>query len=394
MPQLTPTLALVATLGLAQTAAAQPPPPQPAGGRGQQDTLVSPEGHPDRSVTFRLRAPQASTVTLTGDWLATLSSSTGGPVPMTKDASGVWSVTTPPLEPTVHLYSFTVDGMNIADPINPKIKLRVRTSASLVEVPDSPPAPWQLRDVPHGSVDWNWHHSAAYNDTHEFLVYLPPGYFTSKARYPVLYLVHGAGDTALGWTTAGAANLILDNLIAEKKAAPMIVVMPFNGSSATAASAPAGGRGAGGPAPTPFEDYMLKELIPYVDAKYRVAPGRQNRAMAGLSAGGAATYNIGLKHLDMFSGFGFFSAAGGGGADFATRYAQLAADAKTANARINVLWIGCGTEDPLIKGAKTFDAELTRLQITHTYAERAGGHVWPIWRWALSEFAPQLFRKR
>jgi len=394
MPQLTPTLALVATLGLAQTAAAQPPPPQPAGGRGQQDTLVSPEVHPDRSVTFRLRAPQASTVTLTGDWLATLSSSTGGPVPMTKDASGVWSVTTPPLEPTVHLYSFTVDGMNIADPINPKIKLRVRTSASLVEVPDSPPAPWQLRDVPHGSVDWNWHHSAAYNDTHEFLVYLPPGYFTSKARYPVLYLVHGAGDTALGWTTAGAANLILDNLIAEKKAAPMIVVMPFNGSSATAASAPAGGRGAGGPAPTPFEDYMLKELIPYVDAKYRVAPGRQNRAMAGLSAGGAATYNIGLKHLDTFSGFGFFSAAGGGGADFATRYAQLAADAKTANARINVLWIGCGTEDPLIKGAKTFDAELTRLQITHTYAERAGGHVWPIWRWALSEFAPQLFRKR
>lgn len=394
MSQLTRTLALVATLGLAQTAAAQPPPPQPAGGRGQQDTLVSPEVHPDRSVTFRLRAPQASTVTLTGDWLATLSSSTGGPMPMTKDASGVWSVTTPPLEPTVHLYSYTVDGMNIADPINPKIKLRVRTSASLVEVPDSPPPPWQLREVPHGSVDWNWHHSAAYNDTHEFLVYLPPGYFTSKARYPVLYLVHGAGDTALGWTTAGAANLILDNLIAEKKAAPMIVVMPFNGSNAAAPGAPGGGRGAGAPAPTPFEDYMIKELIPYVDAKYRVAPGRQNRAMAGLSAGGAATYNIGLKHLDLFSGFGFFSAAGGGGADFATRYAQLAADAKTANARINVLWIGCGTEDPLIKGAKTFDAELTRLQITHTYAERAGGHVWPIWRWALSEFAPQLFRKR
>jgi len=383
-------------LGLAHLAGAQTPTPPP-GGRGQQDTLVSPEVHPDRSVTFRIRAPQATTVTLTGDWLATLSSSTGAPMPMTKDASGVWSVTTSPLEPTVHLYYFTVDGMNIADPINPKIKLRVRTSASLVEVPDSPPAPWQLRDVPHGSVDWNWHRSAAYNDTHEFLVYLPPGYFTSKARYPVLYLVHGAGDTALGWTTAGAANHILDNLIAEKKAVPMIVVMPFNGSNA--ATPPAGrgadaGRGGGGPVATPFEDYMLKELIPYVDAKYRVAPGRQNRAMAGLSAGGAATYNIGLKHLDLFSGFGFFSAAGGGGADFATRYPQIASDAKSANARINVLWIGCGTEDPLIKGAKTFDAELTRLQIKHTYVERAGGHVWPIWRWALSEFAPQLFQKR
>jgi enterochelin esterase-like enzyme len=113
-----------------------------------------------------------------------------------------------------------------------------------------------------------------------------------------------------------------------------------------------------------------------------------------LEGGLIAPALLGLEHLDLFSGFGFFSAAGGGGADFATRYAQLAADAKTANARINVLWIGCGTEDPLIKGAKTFDAELTRLQITHTYAERAGGHVWPIWRWALSEFAPQLFRKR
>ena len=133
---------------------------------------------------------------------------------------------------------------------------------------------------------------------------------------------------------------------------------------------------------------MLKELIPYVDAKYRVASGRQNRAMAGLSAGGAATYNVGLKHLELFSAFGMFSAAGGGGADFATRYPQLAADPKGTNAKINVFWIGCGTEDPLDKAAKTFDAELTKLQIKHAYADREGGHVWPIWRWALAEFAP------
>ncbi len=162
---------------------------------------------------------------------------------MTKDASGVWSVTSEPLEPTVHLYFFTVDGLAIADPINPRIKLRVRTSASLVEVPGTPTPLWQVRDVPHGSVDWNLHHSTSYNDTHEFLVYLPPGYFKSNARYPVLYLVHGAGDTALGWTTAGAANLILDSLIAEKKAVPMIVVMPFNGSNNPApASTRADGR--------------------------------------------------------------------------------------------------------------------------------------------------------
>ena len=170
------------------------------GGRGAQDTLVSPEVHPDRTVTFRIRFPQATTVTLTGDWLATPATPTGGTVPLTKDADGVWSVTTEPLEPTVHLYFFTVDGLAIADPINPRMKLRVRTSASLVEVPGSPVPPWQVRDIPHGSVDWNVQHSTAYNDTHEFLVYLPPGYFQSTARYPVLYLVHGAGDTAMGWS--------------------------------------------------------------------------------------------------------------------------------------------------------------------------------------------------
>ena len=381
---------------------AVPPAQGGRGGRGAQDTLVSPEVHPDRTVTFRIRFPQATTVTLTGDWLATPATPTGGMMPMTKDAEGIWSVTSEPLEPTVHLYFFTVDGQAIADPINPRMKLRVRTSASLVEVPGSPVPLWQVRDIPHGSMDWNLHHSAAYNDTHEFLVYLPPGYFQSTARYPVLYLVHGAGDTAMGWGTAGAANLILDSLIAEKKAVPMIVVMPFNGSN-NPATAGGGGRGAGpsagsgqagAPAVSPFEEYMLKDLIPYVDAKYRVAPGRDNRAMAGLSAGGAATYNIGLKHLELFSAFGLFSAAGGGGADFATRYPQLAANAKETNGKIHVFWIGCGTEDPLDAGAKTLDAELTRLQIVHTYMDRAGGHVWPVWRWTLSEFAPRLFQKR
>jgi enterochelin esterase family protein len=138
---------------------------------------------------------------------------------------------------------------------------------------------------------------------------------------------------------------------------------------------------------------MLKDLIPYVDAKYRVAPGRENRAMAGLSAGGAATYNIGLKHLELFSAFGLFSAAGGGGVDFETRYADLAKNPKDANAKIKVFWIGCGTEDPLDAGAKSLDAELTKLQIAHTYMDRPGGHVWPVWRWALSEFAPHLFHK-
>lgn len=357
-------------------------------GRGPQDTLVSPEVHPDRTVTFRMRAPQASTVTLTGDWLASRTSSTGGTVPMTKDSSGVWSVTTPPLEATVHLYSFTMDGVNMADPVNPRIKLRVRTSGSLVEVPGDPVPAWGMRDnVPHGSMDWNTQHSSVYGDTHEFLVYLPAGYHTGKAKYPVLYLVHGAGDTAMAWGTAGAANLILDNLIADKKAVPMIVVMPFNGSNAPAQ--PNAGRGGGN---TLFEDYMLKELIPFVDANYRVAPGRQNRAMAGLSAGGGATYNVAFKHPELFSSAGLFSAAGIG-ANFAARYPQLASDPKGTSAKFPVIWIGCGVVDPLDDASKAFDGELTKLGIRHIYRDREGGHVWPVWRWALSEFAPLIFHK-
>ena len=377
--------ALVGTvLGFGSFGSAQAPP----AARQPQDTLVSPEVHADRSVTFRVRAPQASAVTLTGDWLATPEAPTGGTVNMTKDATGIWSLTTSPLEATIHLYSVTVDGLNIADPVNPKIKIRTRTSASLVEVPADPAPVWQTQLVPHGSVDWNWQHSAVYNDTHEFLVYLPPGYEKGGARYPVLYLVHGAGDTALGWTMAGATNVVLDNLIAQKKAAPMIVVMPFNGG--TAAAPPAGGGLNANPA---FEEYMLKELMPFIDAKYRTAPGRKNRAMAGLSAGGAATYNVGMKHLEIFSQIGMFSAAGTGGGDFATKYAQLAADPKGTNSKLDVLWIGCGRQDPLVKGANAFDAVLTKLQIKHTYMDRDGGHVWPVWRWCLSEFAPLLFKK-
>jgi len=357
-------------------------------GRGQQDNLVSPEVHADRTVTFRLRAPQASTVTLTGDWLASRTSPTGGTEPMTKDSSGVWSFTTPPLEATVHLYSFTMDGVNMADPVNPRMKLRVRTSGSLVEVPGDPVPVWGMRDnVPHGSMDWNTQHSNVYGDTHEFLVYLPAGYHTSKAKYPVLYLVHGAGDTAMAWGTAGAANLILDNLIADKKAVPMIVVMPFNGSNAPAQ--PAAGRGGGN---TLFEDYMVKELIPFVDANYRVAQGRQNRAMAGLSAGGGATYNVAFKHPELFSSAGLFSAAAIG-ANFAARYPQLAADPKGTSAKFPVIWIGCGVVDPLDDASKALDGEMTKLGIRHIYRDREGGHVWPVWRWALSEFAPLIFHK-
>src|SRR4051812_46040096 len=208
--------ALLASMAFAQRA------PAP-GGTG----VTSPEVHPDRTVTFRLMAPKASEVTLTGDWLAS-------PAPLTKDDKGVWSVTLGPLEPGLAIYSFALDRLAIADPGNPRIKLRARGSGSLVDVPGTGNELWIPRDVPHGTVDLTWHKSKVLDgETREFRVYTPPGYeHNPDARYPVLYLLHGNNDTQAGWVDVGRANVILDNLIAERKAVPMIVVMPF-GHAAT-----------------------------------------------------------------------------------------------------------------------------------------------------------------
>jgi len=379
-------------LATASLALAQGVPAGPAAqaGRGLQETLVSPEVHAGRTVTFRLYAPKATEVTITGDWMATLESRTGGTAKMTKGADGVWTFTSPPLEPTIHLYFFTPDGLNIADPVNPLLKLRNRTSASLVEVPGDPAPVWQLQQVPRGTVDFNWQHSAAYNDEHQFAVYLPPGYRTGSARYPVLYLVHGGGDVFSSWVTAGAANIILDNLIAQKKAVPMIIVMPYNGGNyprlPLEQGAPAGG------ASSRFEEYMTKELIPYIDANYRTLADRKSRAMAGRSAGGGATFNVGLKHTELFSQFGFFSSGAITG-EAAGRYPDLAS-AKAAEGKLDLIWISYGNQDPNHKGAEAFAAALANNGVRHTYVTRDGGHVWPVWRWSLAQFAPLLFRIR
>jgi enterochelin esterase family protein len=349
-----------------------------------QSTVVSPEIHADRTVTFRLYAPMATNVTLTGDWLATLATRTGGVTKMTKGADGIWSYTSTPLEATGHLYFFTLDGLDIADPVNPVTKSRSRTSASLVEVPGNPTPVWQLQSVPRGSVAINTQHSTAYNDEHSFAVYLPPGYQAGAKRYPVLYLVHGSGDVFISWTTAGNANIILDNLIAQKKAVPMIIVMPFLGRAYPQVPAD--------PGREQFDDYLIKELVPYIDANYRTVANRKNRAMAGLSAGGGATFNVGLKHPEVFSEFGFFSAGEIAPANI-NRYPWLASK-KAAAEKFDLFWFSYGNEDPNHVPAGAFDQALTSNGIDHTYYTRDGGHVWPVWRSSLTEFAPRLFRNK
>lgn len=367
-------LFLIAALLTATIIFAQPPP---------NDGLVSPEVHADGKVTFRIRAPKANEVTLFGDWVPP-----GTKLPMTKDAEGIWSTTISGIEATLHLYSFTVDGVTIADPVNPRIKLRQRTSGSIVEVPAHPAAPWEVRDVPHGTVEVNWLRSTVISgETRQVFVYLPPGYDKNpKQRYPVLYLLHGSGDTAESWTQAGSANLILDNLIAEKKAKPMIIVMPL-GHAVPFGSPPDIAR-----KNVPLmEEYMLKEILPFAEAKYRIAAGRQNRAIAGLSMGGGQTFAIGFGHLDLFSSIGVFSSAPG--QDWAAKNKALLDDAKATNAKLNVFWYGVGDKDTVFPRAKEASDLFNKQKIQHTFRTYEGGlHTWPIWRRCLSEFAPLLFQ--
>jgi enterochelin esterase family protein len=346
------------------------------------ESLKSPEVSPNHQVTFRIFAPKASEVTLTGDWLGT-----APPPKLTKDERGVWSVTLGPFEPSIYIYSFTVDGGAIPDPVNPRIKLRARTSASLLEVKDDTPSFWEAHDVPHGTVEINWEKSKVIGgETRAIWIYTPPGYAQNTQRFPVLYLLHGSNDTAAGWTMAGNANFVLDNLLADKKARPMILVMPFGHATEFGVPVPQGGI----TNDALFEDYLLKDVIPTVEARYRVVPGRENRAIAGLSMGGGQSLRIGLGHLDLFNAVASFS--GAIPADFETRFAGLLKDSQGTNERLKTLWIGCGQQDSLFPRSKNLADLLTKYQVRHVFHPTDGVHNYTVWRKYLAEYAPLLFR--
>lgn len=350
--------------------------------RPLSDTLQSPEVSSDHHITFRIFAPKASEVTVTGDWLGSAT-----PPKLIKDERGVWSITLGPFEPSIYIYSFNVDGVAVPDPVNPRIKLRARTSASLVEVDDNSPAFWEPRDVPHGAVEINWERSRAIEgETRAIWIYTPPGYAKTSRRYPVLYLLHGSNDTAAGWTMAGNANFVMDNLLAEHKAVAMIVVMPFGHATAFGVPVPQGGV----TNDALFEEYLLKDVIPTVEARYRVSPERGNRAIAGLSMGGGQALRIGLGHLDLFSAIASFSGAVPG--DFETRFAALLKDAESTNQKIKTLWIGCGQQDSIFPRSKNLSDLLTKYQVKHIFHPTDGVHNYTVWRKYLAEYAPLLFR--
>lgn len=367
-------------LAIAQDAKPAPtPPPQ------RPPWLDTPEVHSDNSVTFRFLAPNAQEVKLAREGAE--------PMPMQKDDKGVWTVNTAPLPPDYYGYSILVDGVRSLDPYNHGLVPNLLSPGNFVHVPGPPSLPWELNDVPHGEVRHHFYRSEVANDQRDFYVYTPPDYDPSaKKTYPVLYLLHGYSDDASGWTAVGRANLILDNLIAQGKAKPMIVVMPLGYGTMEVIRV-----GWGGISNHPevreesfrkFRDALLTEVMPKVESEYRVTRDRNSRAIAGLSMGGAESLRVGMNGLDKFAWIGAFS-AGGMPDEFEKVFPGLDA---TANQQIKLLWIACGTEDRLITPNRNLREWLKARGVQHTDIETPGMHAWMVWRRNLAEFAGLLFR--
>ena len=417
-----------------QPTSSTPAPPPPGGaplgagrglGRGG-GTVKSPEVGTDSRVTFRLRAPNAREVA---------ASLAGNSLPMQKDAQGVWSVISSVLAPGIYTYSLVVDGTSINDPNNRQVQTSFSGFQSMFAVPG--PDPWlPAGNVPKGAIARHRFHSALANDDRDFFVYTPAGYDVRRAKaYPVLYLLHGLGDDAERWMTGGGgAHNILDNLIAQGKTAPMVVVTTLGyGTSA-------GPSGNSGETVTGYAKILLAEVMPRVQKSYHVSTNREDRAIAGLSMGGAEAIYTGLNNLDKFAWLGSFSGAfvmwprgatapAAGPAEPASTAAPSAAsaggapppaaaqggagpgrgrgvpldasvfernfpglDAK-ANSRIKYMVITCGTADGLLGVNRQFKTWLTTKNVRFTDVEVPElGHVWPLWRQNLTDFVQTIFK--
>jgi len=377
---------LILSIALSWLSFAQAPGKGAAKGGGRAAPAVPGyEVGTDRRVTFRLRAPEAATVTVSGDFAT-------GAQTMTKGPDGVWTLTTAPLRAAVYNYRFTVDGIATSDPSNPMLGTADRgNGASLLEVQGDKPSPWSLQPVPHGNIHINTYVSKTLKATRNIYVYTPPGYETSTTRYPALYLMHGAGGSESSWVTAGRANLILDNLISEGRAKPMIIVMPYGRAGQSTTFGPA-------PVVVPedqknltFPNDVVPDVIEFAEKNYRIAPGADNRAIAGLSMGGNQTLIIGLNHLDLFHYVGAFSPVimnANADQDFKT----LLSDAAGSNKKLKVFNIYIGKEDTLYMSNVSFHRLLDQHQIKHVFTETEGAHVWWNWRDYLVDYAPRLFR--
>lgn len=437
-------LTMLALVVIVPLAATQAPPPQAPGAPGQAPggraragmqalpRLVSPDIGPDNTVTFRLRAPNATVVVLNGDWPE------GRNVTMVKDADGVWSAKVGPLTPELWGYTFSVNGVSTLDPANANIRRDGTRYANIFFIDGPLSQNYQIRDIPHGNVNMVWYDSPTLKLRRRMYVYTPAGYDDGKQPLPVLYLLHGAGGDEDAWFNMGRASLIMDGLIADKTAKPMIVVMtngngyqqmapgfgplprvegampqpaprgagPGAPGAPPAAAAPAAATPPGAPATTAapaapgargaaggrgaafgglFPESIVKDVIPYIESHYRVTRNKDGRAIAGLSMGGGHTLAATNAHPETFSYIGVFSM--GTRDDITDRLQAI------KKAGLKFYYVGCGKQDQIcVEGSKNLDALLTKVGINHTFNFSEGGHTWANWRLYLSEIAPRLFQ--
>jgi enterochelin esterase family protein len=347
----------------------------------------SPVVHADGRVTFRVRAPDADSVLVVPKGRDNGLGS--GPYELEKDTEGVWSSTTPPVRSGFHYYELSVNGFACNDPGVPTFFGWGRETSGL-EVPDPDLDFYRPKDVVRGQVRIHPYYSRTTEHLRRAYVYTPPGYDqTPDVRYPVLYLQHGAGESEKAWTEQGMAHVILDNLLAEQRAVPMLMVM----DNGYAARPDATNRRRPDRGDNRFADLVVNELVPMIDNNYRTFADRDHRAIAGLSMGGGQALSIGLLNLDVFASIGALSAAQRN-FDPATSYGGALADPVRANRRLKLLWIGCGTEDFLYGPSTAFHARLTADGINHVWYDGPGAHEWQVWRRHLYELAPLLFRDR
>ncbi|WP_345264114.1 esterase [Nibrella viscosa] len=360
-------------LCLSRLALAQPP-----GG----PTVVSPQVHPDNTVTFRYLAPNAKDVKLNAQFEKS-------PLPMTKDAQGVWSVTTGPVKPDMYPYSFQVDGISVADPRNPAIFPNEGFQNSLVDITGTTPLVHTIRNVPHGTVSYRYYTSPELGQR-PVVVYTPPGYETdTKTAYPVLYLLHGTTDLEETWTKVGRANIILDNLIAEGKAKPMIIVMPYGRAYPVISKSSGSLRNWDNL--QAFKKDFLGNLMPFVEQNYRVKKDKDSRAIAGFSGGGGETLYLGLNNPDLFSWVCGF-APGMLKEEFDRNNATAFANPAQTNQRLKLFWIGVGKEDMLYPVINDYLKVLDEKKIKHETLISDGGHTWMNCKLYLSTIAQKLFQ--
>lgn len=360
-----------------------------------------------RRVKFRINAPHAKSVQV-------MVGGGGGETPrmdMVKQSDGSWTLTTPPIVEGFHYYPVYIDGFEVNDPGSHTFFGESRDMSG-IEIP-SPLASdrfYRIEDVPHGEVRERWYHSSVTGTWRRIFIYTPPGYDEhSSARYPVLYLQHGAGEDETGWTKQGRANFVLDNLIASGKAKPMLIVMAYGYARPKGVPPPDlsklrfGSRAAFHAMQVQtegFEDDLTKVVVPLVDSAYRTIPDRDRRAIAGLSMGGMQAFQVALNHLDMFSYLGGFSGApfviGGNKFDPKTAFHGVFADPAAFAKRMHLLWLGVGTKEMAMihRGLMAFQQDLVDAKIKHVFYQSPGtAHEWLTWRRDLNDFAPRLFNE-